>query len=484
MELSRDSRLATEGEVLSRLPDPGTGGIQLGYYYDSMSGKAGQPIRYGGERHLLIFGPNGSGKGTRFLMPNLLAGLEDRSVVVIDPKGELAADTAKHRRTVSDVVILNPFDVLGLGSSGFNPLAWLNPHAQTFYDDAAALGEALIEPSSHDPHWGESAQGLVVGLCMFESHRHGDMASLAEVRRLLTEADEWEDYVDDDGEKQTRLKKGLRATAREMLRIESYEIESLAGRFTREHDEIHSIRSNADTQTRWLLSDKVREDISRPGGFDFRQLKDGKRPVTVYVVLPAERLRTHSAWLRLVIVSALRALYRPGGRRTLLLIDEMAALGHLGPLEDAFGIVRGYGVQIAAIFQDLPQLKHLYKDRWETFIANAGVVLGFAPNDLTTANWMSDRSGKTTILAKGISENTGQSIGGQTSVSSGSGTSEQQISRNLLLPQDFFGLDEGMAQLWLAGMAHSVRLFAPYYWKIGASRERAQPNPYYTGATS
>ena len=68
-------------------------------------------------------------------------------------------------------------------------------------------------------------------------------------------------------------------------------------------------------------------------------------------------MRTHSVWLRLVIVSALRALYRPGGLRTLFLIDEMPALGHLAPLEDAFGLVRGYKVQIAGICQDLAQLK-------------------------------------------------------------------------------------------------------------------------------
>ena len=146
----------------------------------------------------------------------------------------------------------------------------------------------------------------------------------------------------------------------------------------------------------------MRDDLKKPG-VDFRKLKD--KPTTVYVILPAERMRTHSTWLRLVIVSALRALYRPGGLRTLFLIDEMPALGHLGPLEDAFGLVRGYKVQIAGICQDLAQLKALYKERWESFLANAGVVQGFAPNDLTTADWMSRRAGQTTLVAANTSEN-------------------------------------------------------------------------------
>ena len=97
-------------------------GIALGRHYDEATQHVGAKIPYAGERHLLLFGPNGTGKGTRFLIPNLLS-IKDRSIIVIDPKGELAAVTADYRRTVGDVVMLNPFNVLGLGSAGFNPLA-------------------------------------------------------------------------------------------------------------------------------------------------------------------------------------------------------------------------------------------------------------------------------------------------------------------------------------------------------------------------
>ena len=127
-------------------------GIGLGRHYDDATQHIGEKIPYQGERHLLLFGPNGTGKGTRFLIPNLLT-IKDRSIVVIDPKGELAAVTADFRRTVSDVVMLNPFDVLGLGSAGFNPLASLDPKSPHFYDEAAALGEALIKIESKEPHW-------------------------------------------------------------------------------------------------------------------------------------------------------------------------------------------------------------------------------------------------------------------------------------------------------------------------------------------
>jgi type IV secretion system protein VirD4 len=447
-------------------------GIILGRHYDDATHHVGEKIVYEGERHALLFGPNGTGKGTRFLIPNLLS-IKDRSVVVVDPKGELAAVTADYRRTVGDVVMLNPFDVLGLGSAGFNPLASLDPKSPNFYDDAAALGEALIRIEGKDPHWGESAQGLIVALIMWEKLRRGADANLENVRALLTEADEYERMLDAHGKQHDHLVRGLRLTAADMVADGGYEIASLAARFTEQSSELASVRSTADTQTRWILSPPMREDLKKPG-VDFRKLKE--KPTTVYVILPAERMRTHSVWLRLVVVSALRALYRPGGLRTLLLIDEMPALGHLAPLEDAFGLVRGYKVQIAGICQDLAQLKALYKERWESFLANAGVVQGFTPNDLTTADWMSRRAGQTTLLAPSMSESRSAEKG---HVSESMGWS--QVGRALYLPQELMGFAEGTGLLWLAGMANGVRFFAPPYWKIEQAAKRAARNPYYEG---
>ena len=259
----------------------------------------------------MLFGPNGVGKGMRVLVPNLLT-ISGKSIVVIDPKGQLAAMTAKYRHETlrEDVKVIDPFGVLAevarqrpaeykylidhhlIESDGFNPLAALDPESKTFYDDAAVIAEALIKIQGNDPHWPESAQGLVTALVMWERQQYGSDANLEHVREMLTEADEY----DDKG----HLVRGLRVTAAHMVAKGGFEIASLAGRFSAENttDEIESVKSTADTQTRWLLSRPMRADMKKKDGVDFRRLKSGDRAMTVYVILPANFLETHSIWLR------------------------------------------------------------------------------------------------------------------------------------------------------------------------------------------
>lgn len=487
-------------------------GLHLGHFHKDRNEFGAERRVYEHERHAILFGPSGAGKFTRFLAVNLLSDcMDDRSVIVIDPKGEAAAVTAWHRAVnlKHDVKILDPFGKLkeALGrshdplhrkmlesgmaeSAGFNPLAALDPGTPenpnpNFYDDAAALGEALIKiEGSKESHWPESAQGLVVGLLMWEKLRNGDNANLENVRELLTEADDFEN-IGTEERPVWRQVKGLSLTAAHMVEkgntealfdIGGFEIASLADRFKKATPEIVSIRSTADTQTRWILSRRMRENLKAEDSIDFAQIKE--RPTTVYVILPAERLRTHSVWLRLVLVSALRALYRPGGLLTTMLIDEMAALGHLGPLEDAFGLVRGYRVQLVGILQDLAQLKALYQERWESFLANAGLVQGLTPNDLTTADWMSRRAGETTVWARSV----GGSKVGEDESKVGEGEREReswaQVGVRRFPAYELFGFSAGTGLAWVAGMADTVKFFAPNYWELRQCRERMRSNPY------
>jgi type IV secretion system protein VirD4 len=187
------ARLASNGDLRRAGLLPRTIGIYLGNFLDSDRPKQTyDQVQCPGASHLLTIGPTGFGKGTGLIIPNLAT--LPRSILIIDPKGEAAAITARKRAQFGSVVIINPFNVLAdklphLRSNGFNPLAALDPDSDNFTDDAVGIGQALVKepPGSDGAFFGGSAQDLVTALVMHEKLMRGDAASLANVRKMLTE---------------------------------------------------------------------------------------------------------------------------------------------------------------------------------------------------------------------------------------------------------------------------------------------------------
>lgn len=426
------------------------GGVYLGYETAETEGPPKwhpkmQPVCYPADRHIVTVGPNGSGKSRRLLLPNL-HDLTDWSILVVDPKGELAHMTAQHRRSKgSQIVRLNPFDALRLGSDGFNPVAALEPESDDFPDDALGLAEAIIRAEGKDPHWGQSAQDLVAALIMYVRLTMPGTGGLGDVRTILGKpTGELRDVVND------MINVGIAKDCEELV--------TKAGHFAEidpENRELNSVISTALTQTRWLDSRPVKADLSR-GFFDFSIMKE--RPTTVYLILPARRLGTHSTWLRLMIAAVLQPLMKDTRKSKvpiLLMIDEFAQLGHLGIIEQNLAMMRGYGIKLWAVFQDLAQAQAIYKDRWESFLGNAGVLNSFAPQDVVTAEYLSRRTGQTTRTAKSIGQswNLGQSGSESLNFS--------QIQMPLMLPQDLRNMDDGYTVLFSHLIKGTGRCYLP-----------------------
>ena len=85
------------------------------------------------------------------------------------------------------------------------------------------------------------------------------------------------------------------------------------------------------------------------------------------------------------------------GQPVLFLLEEFASLGHMEVIEHAAGYAAGFGVKLWMIVQDIPQLKRHYKEGWETFLGNAGLVQAFANSDETTLAFLSKKLGETEV---------------------------------------------------------------------------------------
>ena len=228
------------------------------------------------DRHVVTVGPSGTGKTRRLLIPNLLF-LQNWSILVVDPKGTLAALTGPYRESQhpNSVLVIDPFGVLEreypalvkrypfLKSAGFNPVAVLDPESDDFPDDARGLAEALIRVDDKDhPHWERSAQDLICGLMMCDRIESGPESSLVAVR----------DWVGSEAE---TLAREIKDNLLPLARGKHDAIPAKLNRFTKisgENRELFSILSTAQTQTGWLDSLPIQRDLSR-GAVDFGKMK-------------------------------------------------------------------------------------------------------------------------------------------------------------------------------------------------------------------
>lgn len=386
----------------------------------------GEIVNFTGDEHVLIIGPTRSGKSRRLLVPNLVT--DNRSALVVDIKGELFRWTAAHRAERGHKIItLDPFGVAGLPSCGFNPLAALDPLSPEFVDEATGLAEAMIQISGTDPHWADSARDIVAGLIMFECCKNGPKASLKNVRRMITSS------INEIADVSIEALASVRTEQQGWHYAIANKLQALKD-LTDEHKELLSIISTGKTQTQFLDSDQVSADLDKKG-IDFSDLK--RQPITVYLILPPNRLYTHAKWLRLVIDGAIRDLQkelrRPGEAEVLFYLDEFPQLGTMRSIEVSMSLNAGYGIKVIAVVQHLGQLKHHYSENWETFLSG-GLIATFAPRDVLTSEHLSELSGKEWINVSGTSV---------TNDGSGSVSVNQQLAPSIMA-HEFRRMPRGM----------------------------------------
>lgn len=343
--------------------------------------------------HILTVAGTRGGKGTNIIIPNLIgSGNIKTSWVVIDPKAENAVITARYQRSIGqEVVVLNPWglfaDKLGIADK-YNPLDMLDTDSPHLVDDVQVIAEMIvpIEIGSSDKFWSDSARtivsGLLIHLVTSQPKESRTLGTLWAWVRLI--ADDWDKLIQDMAVSDNREHGVIvKNAAYEILKLQSAGDETFGG-----------IIANVLQATDFLKSPALRESLS--SGFNPATLADGK--TTVYVIIPADKLRSHSRWLRLIVTSMMRAVIRNPKKRVTFLLDEFAALGYMPEIETALSTYAGYNVTVWPILQSLIQLKNLYKDNWETFIANCTVRQYFSINDNFSADYISKAIGETSHL--------------------------------------------------------------------------------------
>ena len=346
--------------------------------------------------HAITLAPTGAGKGVSQQIPTLLS--HRGSMVVVDPQGTLYKESAEHREKTFGhrIIRLDPLGFAGPAeeSDALNVCTTLNENSPTFIDDIRSTADLFVrrDEKEFQPHFNDWAVAILATMLAFVCGCEADPArrnlclvrDLVASRAAFTEATETMQKI--------RAFNGVIAKLGHML---TWLVDK----------ELASILSSVHRHSAWMDSPPIAACLSR-STFDPRWLRSGK--VTIYLILPSEKLSTLSPLMRLWIGTILRVLCRDGAsekHEVLFILDEAAHLGKLQILEDAITLMRAYGIRIWLFMQSVNQLQKVYGENAQTILDNMGTQIFFGTNAYESAEHISKRIGDCTILVDSINRN-------------------------------------------------------------------------------
>lgn len=385
--------------------------------------KQGRYLTDNGDRHVKVFAPTRSGKGVGIVIPTLLTWPE--SVLVFDPKGENWECTAGYRSKFSDVIYFNPTD---LRSAHFNPLLEVRKGTSEV-KDVQNIADMIVDPDGkgNTDHWAKTGHSLLVGAILHVLYA-GKEKSLAGVAKLLSNPKMTIEETFEMMMQAPHLPDGsthpqVAAAARDML--------------NKSFDERSGVLSTAMV-TLAIYRDPIVAAVTADSDFMIDEFVNGKKPLSVYFVIPGsdisrlrplfrlminqfcrrltetleyERGETISLsskslirralhWSSIVPVSPTPTLRcKPRAHRVLFLLDEFPTLGRLEFFETTLAYIAQYGLKAMLISQCTNQLNKEYSDK-NSITDNCHIRIVHAPNTIETAELISKMLGQRTEKKK------------------------------------------------------------------------------------
>ncbi len=346
-------------------------------------------IHLEGDAPLITFGGAGTGKLTT-VIGHVMCTVKDRSMIVLDPRGEIAATfmpaLARHR---IEAFLWNPYRLHGLPSHRCNPLDPIDPRKPTFHADCKLVARALVSVTSKSDgkYFEQRGSGWVEAILKFDAEvfGHTNLGNLMRVINVIEgDLTNWATFLE---AMRTSTFDDVRRTAGEMI--------------TKQQDsprEFGSVMGEIYASLSFLDDPTLRASLENPD-FSLADVCNSSSPKIVFLMIPAEYLHQSAACLRQFFTACM--LYKsraPGSRRLLMLIDEAAQLGSFQALQQLYTYGRGIGIQPWTFWQDIGQISHNFgASGTDTFMASSQMRQFLGTRDLNTARLISNMLGTETL---------------------------------------------------------------------------------------
>ena len=433
----------------------GSDGVLLGRWREGY-------LRHDGPEHVLCFAPTRSGKGVGLVVPTLLTW--PGSAIVHDIKGENWTLTAGWRARFGPVLL---FDPTNAQSAAYNPLLEVR-RGEWEVRDVQNIADVLVDPEGaleRRNHWEKTSHSLLVGTILHVLYAEPDK-TLAGVANFLSDP-----------------KRPIETTLRAMMttpHLSGRGVHPVVASAAREllnksENERSGVLSTAMSFL-GLYRDPVVAAVTRQCDCRIRDLVEGARPATLYLVVPPSDISRTKPLVRLILNQIGRRLTekldaKRQRHRLLLMLDEFPALGRLDFFESALAFMAGYGLKSFLIAQSLNQIEKAYGQN-NSILDNCHVRVSFATNDERTAKRVSDALGTATEL-RAMKNYAGHRLSpwlGHLMVS------RQETARPLLTPGEVMQLPHD-DELVLVSGCHPIRAKKARYYEDRQLQARILPPP-------
>ncbi len=321
--------------------------------------------------HALTIAPSHAVTSSAVVIPNLRE--YDGQVVVIDPTGEAYRQTADRRREMGHTVRrLDPFGVIEKESDAINPLDLEKIGGLDMPTLCQMIAELVFPRTSLTDVWENSAFGLVTGVVGYVL-AVPEKTTITGLVTTFTSDDVIYNLavvLDTVGK---RLHPGIFSEIATFLQ-------------QRTEDERNRILSMITSRNKAFVSSEVLKTCDS-SSVSLTDMAEGQ-PLSIYLIIPPDKLRSHGALLRLWIGTLLHCVMARRSappRRTLFLLNECAQLGTFPLLETAIRMGQGYGLQMWTCWQDPSEVRCLYPASWPMMIRNSAAVQVFGANDFSAS---------------------------------------------------------------------------------------------------
>jgi type IV secretion system protein VirD4 len=286
------------------------------------------------------------------------------------------------------------FDPTNAKSAAYNPLLEVR-RGEWEVRDVQNVADVLVDPEGsleRRNHWEKTSHALLVGAILHVLYAEPDK-TLAGVAGFLSDP-----------------KRPIEVTLRAMMTTAHlgeagpHPVIASAARelLNKSENERSGVLSTAMSFL-GLYRDPVVAKVTHHCDWRIRDLVEGDRPMTLYLVVPPSDISRTKPLVRLILNQIGRRLTedlqqaKGRHRRLLLMLDEFPALGRLDFFESALAFMAGYGLKSFLIAQSLNQIEKAYGPN-NAILDNCHVRVSFATNDERTAKRVSDALGTATEM--------------------------------------------------------------------------------------